>query len=83
MVAYYLRSCRTMPKAGRRRWWREGDQPRETRLAKRAPDSVPGKARSVSLVAYAGWQQTDKEARFTALLHHVDVDRLRAAYLAL
>ena len=23
---------------------------------------------------------TDKEARFTALLHHVDVDRLRAAY---
>ena len=25
----------------------------------------------------------DKEARFTALLHHVDVDRLRAAYWAL
>jgi hypothetical protein len=25
----------------------------------------------------------DKEARFTALLHHVDVDRLRAAYGAL
>ena len=25
----------------------------------------------------------DKEARFTALLHHVDVDRLRAAYEAL
>src|SRR5450755_3167401 len=25
----------------------------------------------------------DKEARFTALLHHVDVDRLRAAYKAL
>jgi retron-type reverse transcriptase len=25
----------------------------------------------------------DKDARFTALLHHVDVDRLRAAYLAL
>ncbi|HEV7808186.1 MAG TPA: reverse transcriptase domain-containing protein [Solirubrobacteraceae bacterium] len=25
----------------------------------------------------------DKEARFTALLHHVDVDRLRAAYRAL
>jgi retron-type reverse transcriptase len=23
---------------------------------------------------------TDREARFTALLHHVDVDRLRAAY---
>ena len=27
--------------------------------------------------------QTDKEARFTALLHHVDVERLRAAYFAL
>ena len=27
--------------------------------------------------------RTDKEARFTALLHHVHVDRLRAAYLAL
>jgi RNA-directed DNA polymerase len=26
---------------------------------------------------------TDKEARFTALLHHVDVDRLRMAYSAL
>jgi group II intron reverse transcriptase/maturase len=26
---------------------------------------------------------TDEEARFTALLHHVDVDRLRAAYFAL
>ncbi|MGH9044101.1 MAG: group II intron reverse transcriptase/maturase, partial [Acidimicrobiales bacterium] len=25
----------------------------------------------------------DKEARFTALLHHVDVDRLRMAYFAL
>ncbi|MHB1774236.1 MAG: hypothetical protein ACYCST_21415 [Acidimicrobiales bacterium] len=27
--------------------------------------------------------QKDKAARFTALLHHVDVDRLRAAYRAL
>lgn len=27
--------------------------------------------------------QKDKEARFTALLHHVDVERLRAAYRAL
>ena len=27
--------------------------------------------------------QTDKDARFTALLHHVDVDRLRAACVAL
>jgi retron-type reverse transcriptase len=27
--------------------------------------------------------QRDKDARFTALLHHVDVDRLRAAYWAI
>jgi retron-type reverse transcriptase len=27
--------------------------------------------------------QKDTEARFTALLHHVDLDRLRAAYRAL
>ena len=27
--------------------------------------------------------QKDKDVRFTALLHHVDVDRLRAAYFAL
>ncbi|HVC06806.1 MAG TPA: group II intron reverse transcriptase/maturase, partial [Solirubrobacterales bacterium] len=27
--------------------------------------------------------QKDKDARFTALLHHVDLDRLRAAYRAL
>jgi RNA-directed DNA polymerase len=27
--------------------------------------------------------QTDKDARFTALLHHVDVDRLRLAYFSL
>ena len=27
--------------------------------------------------------QLDKEARFTALLHHVTIDRLRAAYAAL
>ncbi|MGI8505401.1 MAG: group II intron reverse transcriptase/maturase [Solirubrobacteraceae bacterium] len=27
--------------------------------------------------------QKDKDAKFTALLHHVDVDRLRAAYFAL
>ena len=30
-------------------------------------------------IACAGWRK-DKEVRFTALLHHVTVDRLRAAY---
>ena len=46
-----------MPEAGRRRRWREGDQPRGTRPAKRAPDAVPGKAREASLVVCGEWQQ--------------------------
>ena len=50
---------------------------------KRAPDTVPGQARRVSWVVCGRVAATDKEARFTALLHHVDVDRLRAAYFAL
>ena len=33
-------------------------------------------------IACAEWPE-DKDVRFTALLHHVDVDRLRAAYWAL
>ena len=34
-------------------------------------------------IACAEVAQKDKDVRFTALLHHVDVDRLRAAYWAL
>jgi group II intron reverse transcriptase/maturase len=40
--------------------------------------SVPSGLDRVRRVA-----RQDKDARFTALLHHVDVDRLRAAYFAL
>ena len=58
----------------------KADRPRGTRPAKRAPDSVPGRARSSELDRVRRVAATDKEARFTALLHHVDVDRLRAAY---
>src|ERR1039458_659369 len=36
--------------AGRRSWWREADRPRGTRPAKRVPDSVPGRARSVGWI---------------------------------
>ena len=35
------------------------------------------------LIACARVAQKDRDARFTALLHHVDVDRLREAYRAL
>ena len=37
----------------------------------------------MSWIACAEVARKDKDARFTALLHHVDVDRLRAAYWAL
>ena len=64
-VPYYLRSCRTTPRAGRRRWGRKGDQPRETRQAKHVPDPEPGKARPVSLDRVRQVAATDKEARFS------------------
>ena len=44
----------------------------------RAGLSVPDALERVRRVA-----RQDKDVRFTALLHHVDVDRLRAAYFAL
>jgi len=49
-----------------------------TRPGPRAGVSVPSALDRVRRVA-----RQDKDARFTALLHHVDVDRLRAAYWAL
>jgi len=56
----------------------KGNTTRETRPGPRAGPGVPSDLCRVRRVA-----ATDREARFTALLHHVDVDRLRAAYLAL
>ncbi|MGB8877921.1 MAG: reverse transcriptase domain-containing protein, partial [Solirubrobacteraceae bacterium] len=56
----------------------KGNTTGETRPGPSAgPSALSGLGR-VRRVAAA-----DKEARFTALLHHVDVDRLRAAYWAL
>ena len=48
-----------------------------TRPGHRAGLGAPSALDRVRRVA-----RQDKEARFTALLHHVDVDRLRAAYWA-
>ena len=56
----------------------EGNAASETRSGHRAGQGAPSELDRVRRAA-----QTDKEARFTALLHHVDVDRLRAAYRAL
>ena len=56
----------------------EGNAASKTRPGHRAGQSAPSALDRVRHVALK-----DKDAKFTALLHHVDVDRLRAAYRAL
>jgi RNA-directed DNA polymerase len=56
----------------------EGNATSETRPGRRAGVSVSSELDRVRQVA-----RKDRKARFTALLHHVDLDRLRAAYWAL
>jgi hypothetical protein len=52
----------------------KGNMTSETRPGHGAGQGAPSKLDRVRRVA-----AMDKDARFTALLHHVDVDRLRAA----
>jgi RNA-directed DNA polymerase len=47
------------------------------------PGHSAGTEVSSGLDRVRGVARRDKEARFTALLHHVDIDRLRAAYRAI
>ena len=56
----------------------EGNAASETRPGRRAGVSVCSELDRVRQVA-----RQDKDARFTALLHHVTVDRLREAYRAI
>ncbi len=56
----------------------KGNADGKTRPGLRAGPDAPSALERVRRVA-----GSDREARFTALLHHVDVDRLRAAYWAL
>ena len=56
----------------------EGNTTRPTRPGRSAGPGVQSGLDRVREVA-----RRDKEARFTALLHHVDVNRLRAAYWAI
>ena len=56
----------------------KGNTAGETRSGHGAGQGAPSELGRVRRVA-----ARDKEARFTALLHHVDVDRLRIAYFAL
>jgi RNA-directed DNA polymerase len=56
----------------------KGNAASKTRPGHRAGVSAPSALDRVRRVA-----RQDRNVRFTALLHHVDVDRLRAAYGAL
>ena len=56
----------------------EGNTDRPTRTGPSAGEGVPSGLVRVREVA-----RKDKEARFTALLHHVDLSRLWAAYVAI
>lgn len=56
----------------------EGNAASETRSGLRAGNSAPSDLDRVRRAA-----RKDRKARFTALLHHVDVERLRAAYWAI
>ena len=56
----------------------KGNATSTTRSGHSAGQSAPSGLDRVRRVA-----RKDKDVRFTALLHHVDVDRLRAAYFAL
>ena len=56
----------------------EGNTSSSTRPGLRAGSAVPSGLDRVREVA-----RRDKEARFTALLHHIDLPRLRAAFWAI
>ncbi len=57
--------------------------PEGNTASKPRPGHSAGQGASSALGRVRRAAQKDKEARFTALLHHVDLDRLRAAYRAL
>jgi len=62
----------------------EGRRPAKgNTIGKTRPGHGAGQGAQSALGRVRRVAATDKEARFTALLHHVDVDRLRAAYQAL
>jgi RNA-directed DNA polymerase len=56
---------------------------KENAASKTRPGHSAGQGASSALDRVRQVAKKDKEARFTALLHHVDVDRLRAAYRAI
>src|SRR3954454_24286998 len=63
---------------GEERGMAKGNTTSKTRSGHRAGQGAPS---ALGRVRHAA--REDKEARFTALMHHVDLDRLRAAYWAI
>jgi RNA-directed DNA polymerase len=68
---------------GARRRWREGRSAKGNTIGETRSGLSAGQGALSELGRVRRVAATDKEARFTALLHHVDVDRLRLAYFAL
>ena len=56
---------------------------KENTASKTRPGHRAGSGASSALARVRQVAQGDKQARFTALLHHVTVDRLRAAFWAI
>src|SRR5712692_2785271 len=71
-------AAHAVAEAGEGRGLAKGNAASETRPGRRAGLSVSSALERVRRVA-----EKDREARFTALLHHVSADRLREAYWAL
>ena len=67
----------------RRSRWREGDRPRETPIQRATPRTQSRTRVSSSLISVRLAARRDRRARFTALLHHVTLDRLRESFYAL
>ena len=72
------KATRVAAEAGEERGLAKGNTDSTTRTGHRAGEDVPNGLDRVRQVA-----RRDKEARFTALLHHVDMDRLWAAFVAI
>ncbi len=82
MTPYYRRSPRTKAACRRRRGWRkESTKGNAEQQTTRRTQSRASVSHELSRVREAA--KRDRTAKFTALFHHVTVDRLRSAYLAL
>ena len=72
------KAASAVTEAGEERGSAKGNTASKTRPGHRAGPGAPNALDRVREVA-----RGDKKTRFTALLHHVDIDRLRAAYWAI